>query len=123
MALEYAIITDDSTPTTLLTVPAEKEYAITTMIVCNTTLPDPEDPTAGTAYFDMHLVPQSSDPVGDVIPPLETQVIKDLYLEAGETFTFDSEKLVLGPEDKIVFVSYSVAGGGSLSATVSYLEI
>jgi len=123
MAIEYAIITDDSTPTTLLTVPAGKEYAITTIIVCNTTLFDPANPTDGTAYFDMHLVPQSDDPAGDTIPPLETQVIKDLYLEAGETFTFDSEKLVLGAEDKIVFVGYAVASGGSLSATVSYLEM
>jgi len=119
MAIVNSVITDDSSPTTVLTVPAGKNYAITTSIVCNTYTPNPDDIEEGKAYFDMYLIPNGST---DVLP-YESQVIKDLYLRAGETFTFDSEKLVLSEGDKIVFVSYSLPSGGDLSATVSYLEI
>ena len=119
MAIVNAVITDDSTPTTVLTVPSGKNYAVTTSIICNTYVPNPDDIDEGRAYFDMYLVPNgSADPL-----PYESQVIKDLSLRAGETFTFDSEKLVLSEGDKIIFVSYSIASGGDLSATVSYLEV
>ena len=47
-------------------------------------------------------------------------VINDLVLPAGETFTFDSEKLVLAASDKIVAISTSPT---NLSATVSFLEV
>ena len=48
------------------------------------------------------------------------QVINDLELPAGETFTFDSEKIILGDGDSIVVVGDSP---NTLSATVSYLEV
>lgn len=119
MAITSAVITDDSSPTTLLTVDAGKNYAITTVVVCNTYIPNPSNIEEGRAYFDMYLIPSST---ADVVAS-EAQVIKDLYLRAGETFTFDSEKLVLSAGDKIVFVSYSLPSGGSLSATASWLEV
>ena len=53
MAIVNSVITDDSSPTTVLTVPAGKNYAITTSIVCNTYTPNPDDIEEGKAYFDM----------------------------------------------------------------------
>jgi len=57
-----------------------------------------------------------------------TRVINNLELPAGETFTFDSEKIVLDVGDKISFVAEPDlgapnAGLTNLSATVSYLEV
>ena len=46
--------------------------------------------------------------------------LKNLILPAGETFTFDSEKVVLEAGDKIVVLGESPT---NLSATVSFLEV
>ena len=42
-----------------------------------------------------------------------------------ETFTFDSERIILEQGDKISFTSTPDAGGGdtNLAATVSYMEV
>lgn len=80
-----------STQVDLLTVPSGKTYAITNVLVCN-------NGSSGTAAFDMHLVPQ-----GDPVSNYDTRIINNLDLPAGETFTFDSERIVLEQGDKIVF--------------------
>jgi len=103
-----------STDTVLLLVPAGKQYAVTTILVCNTWTPNPLDEDDGKTTFDMHLV-QQGDPKNTT-----NQVINDLELPAGETFTFDSEKIILGDGDSIVVVGDSP---NTLSATVSYLEV
>lgn len=103
-----------STDTTLLTVPAGKQYAITVIMVCNTWTPNPIDEDDGKTNFDMHLVAQG-DPKSAI-----NQVINELELPAGETFTFDTEKVVLSEGDSIVLVGDSPT---VLSATVSYLEV
>jgi hypothetical protein len=46
----------------------------------------------------MHFVPQS-DPISNNV----TRVINNLELPAGETFTFDSERIVLEVGDRLVF--------------------
>ena len=96
----------------LINVPAGKSYAITNILVCNNGSTD--------ASFDMHLIPQSS--------PLDiavTRVINNLTLPAGETFTFDSEKIVLEAGDTLSFTAEPDIGAGltNLAATVSYLEV
>jgi|SRR6056300_1528406 len=97
----------------ILTVPAGDRYAITTIMVCNNDATD-------DATFDLHFIP-SGDPLDNAV----TRVINGLILPAGETFTFDSEKVVLGPGDKVSFVASPDIGGNltDLSATVSYLEV
>jgi|TARA_R110000796_G_scaffold30043_1_gene80536 hypothetical protein len=94
-------------------VPAGKSYAITNIMVCNT------GDTNG-ASFDMHLIPQ-----GDALANKVTRVIKGLELPTGETFTFDSERIVLEAGDKLVFVAEPDLGAflTDLAATVSYLEV
>lgn len=108
--------------TSLLTVPAGKKYAITTILVCNTYTPDPVDPNLGEVAFDLHLITSAEvvsagdyeTAIGDV-----NRVINGLNLKAGETHSFDSEKLILDEGDVIAFVTTAT----NLSATVSYLEI
>ena len=94
-------------------VPVGKSYAITNIMVCNT------DDTA-TATFDMHLIPS-----GNALANKVTRVINGLSLPASETFTFDSERIVLEEGDKLVFVAEPDIGASltNLAATVSYLEV
>jgi hypothetical protein len=110
-----AIVNQQLTTTQLdiVTVPASKSYAITNILVCN-------NHTSASAAFDLHLIPQSSSLNNAV-----TRVINNLTLPAGETFTFDSEKIVLEEGDKIAFVAEPDIGGSltNLAATVSYLEV
>ena len=110
-----AIVNQQLTTTQLdmITVPASKTYAITNILVCNNN-------SSATASFDLHLIPQSSS-----LDNAVTRVINNLTLPAGETFTFDSEKIVLDEGDKIAFVAEPDIGGAltNLAATVSYLEV
>jgi hypothetical protein len=96
------------------TVPAGKRYAITTVMVCNTWVPNPGHEEDGLTQFDMHFV-KSGEPKSNT-----NKVINNLPLPAGETFTFDSEKVVLEEGDRIVLLGESPT---TLSATVSYLEV
>jgi hydroxymethylpyrimidine pyrophosphatase-like HAD family hydrolase len=89
----------------ILTVPAGKSYAITNILVCNNNV--------AAAEFDMHFIPQGSSLNNAV-----TRVINNLQLPPGETFTFDSEKIVLDAGDRLSFVA-----DPALAATVSYLEV
>ena len=112
MAIENTLI--GTTDTTLLTVPASKRYAITTIMVCNTYTPNPSVPDEGITNFDMHLV-KNGEPKSNV-----NMVVRSLSMPAGETFTFDSEKIILETGDRVILLSDSPA---NLSATVSYLEV
>jgi hypothetical protein len=111
MAIVNAQLT--STQLDLLTVPAGKSYAITNILVCNNDNTD-------SASFDLHLIP-SGDPLSNVI----TRVVNNLTLPAEETFTFDSERIILEAGDTVSFVAEPNIGAGltNLSATVSYLEV
>jgi hypothetical protein len=113
MAIENAQLT--TTQQDLLVVPGNvpNGWAITNIMVCNSH-------SADAASFDMHLIKS-----GEALSNTKTIVVKELNLPAGETFTFDSEKVVLSPGDKLSFVAEPDIGGGAtnLVATVSYLEV
>ena len=101
-------------PVTLLEVPSGKQYAILTVLVCNTAIPDPLQPDANITNFDMYLVPNGGT------KGLSTIVLNTVELPAGETFTFDSEKIVLEAGDKLIVQGESPT---LLTATASYLEV
>jgi len=116
MALEQAII--KNTNTTVLTVPAGKRYAITTIMVCNSAN---INKATGT-NFNMYFIKQ-----GDSVNN-KNIVINTLDLPPGETFTFDSEKIILDEGDQVILVANPAtnsptAGDTDLSATVSFLEV
>ena len=48
-------------------------------------------------------------------------VVKELPVPGGETFTFDSEKIILEAGDKIVLLG--AHNPSRLSATVSFMEV
>jgi len=114
MAIDYVAIAN--TDTDLVVVPAGKQYAITTIMVCNTwaLVNNPEDELDGLTNFDMHFVKSGGT------KSAVNQVINQLEIPAGETFTFDSEKIILSEGDKIVVVGDSPT---NLSAMVSWLEV
>ena len=110
MAIVNAQLT--TTDLNILTVPLGKTYAVTNILVCNNSDTD-------SASFDLHFL--SGQPKNNNI----TRVINNLELTAQETFTFDSERIILSEGDTILFVAGPDAGSGltDLSATVSYLEV
>lgn len=121
MAIENAQLTD--TQLDILTVPAGKRYAITNVMVCNTYSPNDPTPEQHSASFDMHFI-KDTEPLNNQ----KTCVVRELSLPAGETFTFDSEKIVLEEGDSLSFVAQpeNVAFGSGLTdltAMVSYLEV
>ena len=100
-----------TTPTTIYT--SSNETAITTLIFCNTTAYNPATPTADTVKLTLHAVPYGN-PVGD-----DNMIINEMPIPAGETFTFDTEKMVLENGDYLRVIA-DVSG---LSATVSYMSV
>lgn len=120
MAIENSQLT--TTQLDLLTVPADKSYAITNIMVVNTYSPNDASPENETASFDMHFIKD-----GQALDNQVTCVVRELSLPAGETFTFDSEKIVLSEGDTLSFVAQPEWTGGNsltnLTAMVSYLEV
>lgn len=115
MAIQNAILTN--TQQDVLVVPANKSYAITSIMVCNTYSPNGASPENETANFDMHFL-KNDQPLANS----QTTVIRELDLPAGETFTFDSEKVVLEEGEKLSFVG-DATNAANLSVSVSYLEV
>ena len=76
--------------------------------------------TTTDCNFDMHLIP-SGDPLDNNV----TRVINGLVLPGSETFTFDTERIILEVGEKLSFVAAPDAGSGNtnLSVTISYLEV
>jgi hypothetical protein len=104
----------DGADTILLQVPAEKRYAVTVIMVCNYATPNPADDTENATVFDMHFI-RSGDALGDM-----NKVLGNMPMAAGETFTFDTEKIIIEAGDSIKINSDSPH---VLSATVSFLEL
>jgi len=111
-----AIINTQLTTTQIdgILVPAGKSYAVTNILVCNNGSSD--------AQFDMHLIPN-----GSALDNAVTRVINNLNLPGAETFSFDTEKIVLEEGDKVTFVAQPGNGNPNnvtdLSTTISYLEV
>lgn len=112
MAITNSLIA--STDTTILTVPAEKRYAITNIFICNNEDINPIHEEAGTTVFDLHFV-KSGEPKSVI-----NMVLRSIVVPAGETFIFDTEKVILEEGDSIIVLGESPT---VLSATVSWMEV
>jgi len=105
----------------ILSVPPGKSYAITNILVCNTYNPTAGDADLHQASFDLHLIPNLQGLNNQV-----TAVIRELNLPAGETFTFDTERIVLEDGDELILIAEPgiyPEGATDLAVTVSYLEV
>lgn len=79
--------------------------AITTVIVCNT--------TAGDLSVTLYAVP-SAGSAGN-----GTMIVNQLNVPAGDTVSFDQEKMVLGTGDELK----AICSASGLTATVSTLAV
>jgi hypothetical protein len=88
--------------------------AITTIIVCNTSAFNPASPTANQSLLYLYAVPSGGTAgTGNII-------VNGLPVPAGETVSFDQEKMVLANGDFIVAKTDSAS---NLVATVSTLAV
>ena len=85
----------------------DQEFAVTCIMFCNT--------SASAITLDLYVIPSAV-----ATKSTATQVIKELSIPAKETFTFDTEKLVLGSEDRVWAVC---SAGSALTATVSSMRV
>ena len=91
----------------MLTVPANKSYAITNILICNTYDPSASTPENETCEFDLHFVPAAGS-----------------YSDTVTSVTLDTENIVLDAGDSVqVNGSAPASGTGRLACTVSYLDI
>jgi hypothetical protein len=90
----------------ILQVTENQQYAVTSMFFCNT--------TSINSILQVHLVP------GDGSPTNENKIIHDLVISPGDTFTFDTEKIILDSKDSVQAQSQPPGG---ISATVSYVRV
>jgi hypothetical protein len=89
-------------------------YAITSILVCNNFTPDPVGTDEGITGFDLYIIKRGE------ARGTRNQILNSLQLPAGETFTLDSEKIVLESGDKIDILGESPT---VLSATVSWMTV
>lgn len=101
-----------TTDTTIVTVPAGKKYALTTLIICNNGLNDGTG--SNDTKVDVHVIPDGQT-IGST-----NRILNDLEIGAADTFTFSAERLILEEGDTVVCVGASPT---NLSATLSYLEV
>lgn len=95
----------------VLTVPAGKSYAITSILITNI---GPEDPLgAEDSNFTLYAVTGSYN-------ANRSMIVNNALLPGAETFTLDSEKIVLGAGD---FIRVAQSGANNVSVVVSYLEV
>lgn len=90
--------------------------AITTVIVCNTATYNPSNPTSGLVNLTLHAVPSGGSASS---PATNTTIVNQLPIPAGETVTFDQEKMVLSNGDMLV----AMGSATNLVATVSTLAV
>ncbi len=104
MAIYNTAITATSIPATTLA-SGSGQRAITTVIVCNTTGSD--------LNLTLYAVP-SGGSAGD-----GTMIVNALSIPAGDTVSFDQEKMVLANGDSL----QAVASNTGLTATISVLSV
>ena len=111
---------NQSTGNPVITVPAGKAYAVTTIMVTNTYSPNDANPETHNATFDLYFVKN-----GEALANKVNCVVRQLTLPAGETFTFDTEKIILEAGDRIFCIGSPDIGSSltDLAITVSYLEV
>lgn len=105
MAISNTLIT--SSASAIYTVPSGQEVALTTMFFCNYSGSD-------VILQSLNLVP-NGDSATD-----SNRIIKDLLIPAGETLTFDTEKIVLSGGD---FVSAQADFDSRLNVTMCTLQV
>ena len=90
------------------------DSAVTVMLFCNLNAPDPLDDSVGRQNLDIHVVA-----AGSAVNTTNI-IVNQVPVDAGDTFTFSTERLVLGPGDRIWA---KTTDASQVSVTVSYVVI
>jgi hypothetical protein len=90
----------------VLTVDTNQQFAVTSMFYCNTTDDD--------SILDVYIVRSGSTPSN------LNKIIHKLTISPGDTFTFDTEKIILDSGDSIQALCIPASG---ISCTVSYVRV
>jgi hypothetical protein len=104
MAIKSVLL--DTSGKDLFICPSGQEHAVTCLVFCNYSI--------ATVTISVYAVP-ANEAVGN-----STIVIKDLELPAKETFTFDTEKFVLGSNDRIHAIC---SANSAVASTVSTMRV
>jgi hypothetical protein len=119
-----ALTTGNSTAWDIFAVPNEEglTQAVTTMVFCNSVLYNPAATQDDTDQLTVYLVPSSDVSSfvssGDSVRN-KNLIINVLDIPPGETFTFESEKIILNAGDSIK----AKCSKGYLVCTVSSLDL
>lgn len=92
--------------------------AITTMVFCNKRIYNSNDPTANSDSLRVYAVP-NNDISDFTLNPDNYLLINYLEIPAGETFTFDTERMTLANGDSIKAVCVS----NRIVCTVSSVDL
>jgi len=90
------------------------DRAVTTLIFCNTSTYVPATPTLNQSLLYVYAVPSGGTAGSSNI------IVNGLPVPAGETVSFDQEKMVLGTGDSLVAKTDSLS---NITATVSILAV
>jgi|TARA_B100000959_G_C14916811_1_gene597726 hypothetical protein len=104
MALASTVVANSNT--TIITGTSGKVRAVTCLFFCNTN-------TLNTDTITVYAVPGGGS-AGD-----DNTIIRSAEINATDTLTFDTEKLLLDPTDSLI----GIAGTGTISATASYTDV
>ena len=114
MAITNAQITSSANP--IYT--SSGNNAITTVIICNNSTFNPSLPTANQSLLYMYAVQSGGSPLDSGASA--NIIVNGLPIPAGETVTFDQEKIVLANGDSLYAKTDSAS---NLIATVSTLAV
>jgi hypothetical protein len=89
----------------VLTVGVSQQFAVTSMFFCNYTESNTE--------IDVYIVAAGKTPTND------NKIIHRLLISPGDTFTFDTEKIILDSADSI----QARVNTSGVSCTVSYVRV
>ena len=107
-----ASITGEEIPTS-----SRQESAITTMILCNTGVPDITDETINSVDVSIYLVKDGETPD---TASFSNMIVNKLTIPAGETVFFSDERIILDGGDS-VFVGATVQN--QITLTVSTMPV
>ena len=93
-------------------------HAVTTVIVCNKSVYNPVNPTQNQSLLYLYAVPNNGGMIATATD--NNLIVNGLPVPAGETVTFDQEKMVLSTNDTIVGKTDSLS---NLVVTVSTLAV
>ena len=114
-----AIVNTSLTSTAASVYTSQGDNAITTVIVCNTSTYNSSNPTQNQSLLYLYAVPHNGG--GSVGTPGSGNIIVNgLPIPAGETVTFDQEKMVLSNNDSLWAKTDSAS---NLVVTVSTLAV